>query len=124
MKNNKTDLALAILRIGVSALMLVHGIDKIGRLSGDPIQFANPIGIGATATLILAIIGEVVGPALVIIGFKTKLATIPTIATMAVAAFIQHGSDPLAKKELALMYLICFITIFLAGPGKYSIDEK
>lgn len=124
MKNKNIDLGLLILRVGISALFLVHGIDKIGRLSADPIQFADPIGIGATATLILAIIGEVLSPVLVIIGFKTKLATLPAIATMAVAAFIQHGSDPLAKKELALIYLLSFVVIFFTGAGKYSIDKK
>ncbi|AXT20481.1 DoxX family membrane protein [Flavobacteriaceae bacterium AU392] len=124
MKNNKTDLALAILRIGASALLLTHGIPKISGLSADPIQFADPIGLGATITLILAIIGEVVGPALIIIGYKTKLATIPVILTMAVAAFVYHASDPIGTKEKALLYLIIFITIFFAGPGKYSIDKK
>ena len=43
---------------------------------------------------------------------------------MGVAAFIVHGADPLAKKEMALLYFIAFVAIFLAGPGKFSIDGK
>lgn len=124
MKNNFKNLALAILRIGFSGLLLTHGIPKIGRLFADNIEFPNPIGLGATLSLILVLIAEVVAPAFVIIGYKTKLATIPTIILMTVAAFIVHASDPIGTKEKALLFLIGFVVIFLAGPGKYSIDKN
>lgn len=124
MKKNFPDLALLILRVGASALLLTHGIPKINMLFASPIQFANPIGVGDTLSLILAIIGEVIAPILIIIGFKTKIAAIPAIITMAVAAFIVHANDDIATKEKALMHLICFVVIFLAGPGKYSVDKK
>lgn len=120
---NHNHLALAILRIGLSALMLSHGIPKLAMLS-DPSAFADPIGVGPTLSLILALIGEVLAPALIIIGFKTKLATIPVIITMFVAAFVVHLQDDLGTKEKALLYLIGFIVVFLAGPGKFSIDGK
>ncbi len=124
MKKNFTDLALLILRVGASALMLTHGIPKINMLFASPIKFGDPIGVGETLSLILALIGEVVAPLLIIIGFKTKIAAIPTIITMAVAAFIVHANDDIGTKEKALMYLICYVVIFLAGPGKYSVDKK
>lgn len=41
---------------------------------------------------------------------------------MAVAAFIIHGADPLAKKELALLYLAAFAAIGLTGPGRFALD--
>ena len=124
MKNNFNDFALAILRIGFSAAMLTHGIPKISMLLDNPSGFSDPIGIGATATLILAIVGEVVGPLLVLIGFKTRIAAIPVIATMAAATFIVHANDPFGIKEKAILFLIAFIVIALAGPGKYSVDGK
>jgi len=43
---------------------------------------------------------------------------------MCVAVFFIHISDPIGTKEKALLYLIGFIAIFLAGPGKYSIDKR
>ena len=122
MNKNFTDLALLILRLGSSGLMLTHGIPKISRLFESPIKFADPIGIGETTSLIFALLGEVLGPVFIIIGYKTKLATIPSLITMFVAAFIVHINDDLATKEKALLFLICFITILLAGPGKFSID--
>lgn len=124
MKNNFNHLALLILRIGFGGFMLTHGIPKINRLFDSPIKFADPFGIGDTPTLILALIGEVVAPIFIIIGFKTKLATIPSIITMAVAAFVIHAKDDLGTKEHALLFMFAFVAIFLAGAGKYSVDKK
>ncbi|HNQ27492.1 MAG TPA: DoxX family protein [Aquaticitalea sp.] len=123
MKTNYTDLGLLLLRLGFGGLMLTHGIPKISKLA-DPSQFADPLGIGPTFSLVLAIIGEAVAPILIIIGLKTKWAAIPAFITMAVAAFIVHAKDPLGNKELALLYFFAFLVIFLAGPGKYSVDKK
>jgi putative oxidoreductase len=124
LKNNFTDLGLLFLRVGISAMMLTHGIPKINRLFADPIEFGDPIGLGPTISLILTIIGEVVAPILLIIGYKTKLAAIPAFITMAVAALIVHGEDPFGTKEKALMYALCFLVIFFTGAGKYSLDKK
>lgn len=124
MKNNFNDFALAILRIGFSGAMLTHGIPKIGMLLDNPSGFYDPIGIGGTASLILAIIGEAIGPLLVLIGFKTRIAAIPVIITMAVATFVVHANDPFGMKEKAILYMIGFIAIAVAGAGKYSVDGK
>ncbi len=121
MKTNYTDLALLLLRLGFGGFMLTHGIPKLQMLS-DPSTFGDPIGVGPTVSLILALIGEVVAPILVIIGFKTKWSTIPTIITMGVAAFIVHAKDDLGTKEHALLFFIAFLAIFLAGAGKYALD--
>lgn len=121
MKKNFTDLALLLLRVGFGGFMLTHGIPKISMLS-DPSQFGDPIGLGTTTSLILCLIGEVVAPILLLIGFKTKWAAIPAAITMIVAAFIVHAKDDLGTKEHALLYLIAFVVMFLAGAGKFSID--
>ncbi|MCF1192253.1 DoxX family protein [Mangrovimonas sp. AS39] len=122
MKKNFNDLALLILRVGFGGFMLTHGIPKMGMLS-NPSDFGDPMGVGSTISLILALIGEVVAPILLIIGFKTKWAAIPAAITMAVAAFVVHAKDDLATKEHALLFLIAFVVIFLTGAGKYSIDK-
>ena len=123
MKTNYNDLALLLLRLGFGGFMLTHGIPKLNMLA-DPSSFGDPIGVGPTISLILALIGEVVAPILIIIGFKTKWAAIPAIITMGVAAFIVHAKDDLGTKEHALLFFIAFLVIFLAGPGKYSLDRK
>lgn len=125
MQNNLTkDIGLALLRVVPSALMLSHGIPKFQKLIAGNLDFPDPLGIGAAPSLFLVVIAEVICPILVIIGFKTRFAAIPTVIAMAVAAFIVHGSDPLGKKELALLYLVIFSAIILLGPGKYSVDKR
>lgn len=123
MKNNFNDLGLLLLRIGFGGFMLTHGIPKISMLS-NPSDFGDPIGVGPTLSLILALIGEVLAPILLIVGYKTKLAAIPAVITMAIAAFIVHASDDLGTKEHALLFLIAFLVLFFTGAGKYSIDKK
>lgn len=121
MKKNFTDLALLILRLGFGGFMLTHGIPKISRLS-DPSGFPDPLGVGAMPSLILTLIGEVVAPFLIIIGFKTKWAAFPAAITMLVAAFVIHAKDDIGTKEHALLFCIAFTVIVLTGAGKFSID--
>ncbi len=121
MTKNFTDAALLLLRVGFAGMMLTHGIPKLSMLS-DPSTFADPLGVGTTLSLILALIGEVVAPIFLIVGFKTKWAAVPAFITMAVAAFVVHAKDDLGTKELALLYFIAFLVLFLAGAGRYSLD--
>ncbi|UCD60120.1 MAG: DoxX family protein [Flavobacteriaceae bacterium] len=123
-KKLKSDIGLAVLRILSSAFLLSHGIPKLQKLIGGDFQFADPIGIGSTPSLFITIIGEVICPILVIVGYKTRWAALPIVVVMAVAAFIVHASDPFGRKEMALIYLVIFVVIMLLGPGRYSIDKK
>ncbi len=125
-ESNRKDWALLILRLCAGGLMSInHGWGKLLKLFGDdPIKFADVFGIGAPASLTLAVLAEFVASLFIIFGLLTRLSTIPAMFTMAVAAFMIHGSDPFAKKELALIYLLMFLVIFLMGPGKFSLDWK
>jgi|SRR5690606_25894611 len=118
------DLGLLFLRISSSILMLTHGLPKLQKLISGNFEFGDPIGIGSTPSLFLAVIGEFICPILIIVGFKTRWATVPTIITMLVAALIVHGADPFNVKEKAVLFLIAFVTVLMLGPGKYSLDKK
>ncbi len=118
------DLGLLFLRISSSILMLTHGLPKLQKLISGNFEFGDPIGIGSTPSLFLAVIGEFICPILVFVGFKTRWATVPTIITMLVAALIVHGADPFNVKEKAVLFLIAFVTVLMLGPGKYSLDKK
>jgi putative oxidoreductase len=121
----QTQIGLTILRIGGAAMMLTHGVPKLQRLFGpDPIEFGDPLGIGASPTFFLAVFAEFLCAVFVLIGFKTRWASIPIIITMLVAAFIQHADDAFGSKEKALLYAVIFIAIYLLGPGSYSVDKK
>lgn len=118
------NIGLLVFRVLISGMMLFHGIPKIEKLFTLPVSFADPLGVGSTLSLILTLIGEVLAPILIIVGFKTRWATIPAAITMAVAAFIVHSDDSFYKKEKAILYLVCFVSIGLLGPGKYAINKK
>ena len=105
--NATYHLGLLFLRLSFSGMMLTHGIPKLLNLIQGDMEFGDPIGLGPTVSLILAVIGEAICPILIILGLKTRIAAIPTIITMAVAAFIVHGSDPLGQKRIGFTLFIC-----------------
>ena len=118
------DLGKLILRLGLGLLMLTHGWPKLMKLfAGGEIQFPDPLGIGALPCLILTVFAEFVCVIFVMIGYKSKWFSIPIVITMLVAAFVVHGSDPLGKKELALIYAIGYSVIYLLGNGKYALEK-
>lgn len=120
----ESSLALLILRVGSGAMMLTHGIPKIMRLfSGNEIKFADPFGLGPAISLGMATFAEVICSILVILGFKTRLASVPLILTMLTAAFYAHWDDPFGRKELPLLYCAVFISLLLTGGGAYSLDK-
>jgi putative oxidoreductase len=117
------NILVLLLRISIAALMINHGLPKLEKLlAGGEIQFANPIGVGPTLSLILVIFSEFVCSILIGIGLGTRLASIPLMFTMFVAAFITHGADPFGRKEMALLYLLFYLALFVIGSRKYSID--
>ena len=118
-----SDVLLLVLRIGVAALMLTHGLPKMMMLFGDgPIQFLPAFGMSAETSLLLTVGAEVLCSILLLVGAATRLAVMPLIITMLVAAFLVHSADPFAKKELAIIYLLIYSTLLVGGSGKYSID--
>jgi len=102
-----------------------HGIGKMRRLFGnEPIEFADPFGLGPVASLGMAVFAEVVCAVLLILGLFTRWATIPLIITMVVAAFYVHIADPFSRMEKAILYLVPYICLLVAGGGFYSLDAQ
>lgn len=139
-QNLATSIGLLILRLGIGGFMASHGWGKFQMLLNNNFDhWQDPIGVGDTASLALAVFGEFVCPLLVMVGFATRLAAVPVAVTMAVAAFVVHGGDPLSmetaamrffsgeseswsSKEPALLYLIPFLALIFTGPGRLAID--
>jgi putative oxidoreductase len=118
------DLWLLLFRIILAVFMLTHGSPKFTRLiEGNADGFPDPLGIGENMSLILAVFGEFAAPLLIIPGIMTRLAAIPVITAMTVAAFLVHAGDPFKSREMALLYLVGFLTILILGPGRYSLDH-
>ncbi|WP_346862430.1 DoxX family protein [uncultured Draconibacterium sp.] len=121
--STNASIGLLLLRVSAGGFMLTHGYPKLQRLLAGEFQFGDPLGLGPEVSLVLAVFAEVVCSILLVLGLGTRLATIPLIVTMAVAAFIAHGADPFGRKELALMYLVSYVVLLLNGAGKFSMDK-
>ncbi|MDR0970325.1 MAG: DoxX family protein [Lentimicrobiaceae bacterium] len=123
LNNSVLQVWLLALRLLIGAFMLTHGIPKFQILiSGSEIQFLDPIGLGVTFSFVLIVFAEFFCSILLMLGFFTRLASIPLLFSMLVATFVAHGSDPFATKELSLLYALVYATILFAGSGKYAFD--
>ena len=103
--------------------MVWHGVSKIDNFSVLVENFPNPIGLGSRMSLYLAIFAEVICSAAVIVGAFYRLALIPLIFTMGVAMTMVHNGQSFAAKELALIFLVIFVLLFIMGAGRYSLDN-
>lgn len=117
------SLFLLALRVLFGLLLMSHGWQKLMNFSEMSASFPDPLGVGSSVSLGLAIFGELVCSAGFIVGLLYRLALIPMIFTMCIAFFVVHGHDPFAVKELAFVYLAVFVLMYITGPGKYSIDH-
>lgn len=116
------DLATLVLRVVAGCMMIPHGWGKFQKLINGNLSFADPLGIGEVPSLLLAIFAELFCAALVVVGFNTRLASIPVVVTMLVASLIVHSGDAFNKIELPLLYAAAFMATALLGSGKVSID--
>ena len=114
---------LLIVRVVFGVMLMNHGIDKWANYQELSAVFPDPLGIGRPLSLGLAIFGELACSMAFIIGFLYRLAMIPMIFTMCVAFFIVHADDPFAVKELAFVYLVVFVLMYIVGPGKFAVDR-
>lgn len=114
---------LLLLRLAAGGMMAYgHGWQKVQKYSDLVDRFPDPIGVGGPNSLLLAIGAEVGAAILIVLGLGTRLAAVPLIVTMVVAAFVIHADDPFAKKEFALIYLAPFLALLFTGAGRFSVD--
>lgn len=128
MKRN-VDMGLLILRITLGVLMLLHGISKIAG------GFSGIKGLLATKHLpgffvYGSMLGEVVAPLMILIGFRTRLAAPVYAFNMVVAILMTHAGDLLALNrgggyalELQMLYMMGAVALFFTGAGKYAASS-
>ena len=135
-----TSIGLLVLRLGVGGYMATHGWGKVQMLlAGSFEQFGDPIGLGAVPSLVLVTVAEFACALLVMVGLGTRLAAIPPVIAMGVAALVAHAADPWSmetaakaffagesktwfSKEPAMLFLVPFLALAFTGAGRYSLD--
>jgi putative oxidoreductase len=122
---SSADCGLLVLRVWLGlSILLLHGMDKLKAFGGTVEQFAK---MGFPKPLaVAAIIAEGVCSALLVIGFATRWSAAFLAATMGVAFFHVHKAVLKGEHsgEMAFLYLAGFVAVFVAGPGRWSVDAK
>lgn len=119
----EVNVAVLILRVVIGFFMLRHGMGKLEYLFGDEvIHFPDPLGVGATASLVLTVFAEVFCSVLIILGLLTRFSAITLLFTMVVAAFVVHKNDGFDVREASLLFGLVYLSIALLNAGKYSLD--
>lgn len=123
MKDLLTQLSLLALRLAFGLqLALLHGWPKLQTYGSKVGSFPDPLHIGSRYSLMGAIAGELVCGALLALGLGTRFAAVGTAFTMGVVVFGVHASDPWAKKEMAVLYLVGALALAALGPGRFALD--
>ena len=125
------DIGLLMGRVGLGLSMAFgHGWGKMQNFSAVAEKFPDPLGVGSATSLSLAIFGELVCGLLIVVGAGTRLALTQLMVTMGVAMYchMKLWGDPLfasggKSAELAFIYFIGFVTLFIAGPGRFALDH-
>lgn len=117
------DTALFFLRAGVSVFMIHHGYGKMTHFADMQEKFIDFLGLGGSISLCLTIFAEFFCSIALALGLMTRLVAIPLIITMLVAIFVAHKGEVFGDGESATVYLLIYVVILLAGPGRYSADE-
>jgi putative oxidoreductase len=112
---------LSILRIVVGLMFLEHGLAK---LTGFP---SASLHAAPFQLLWFASIIELVGGALLAVGFFTRCVAFIMSGEMAIGYFMAHFPKsffPLANGgDAAVLYCFIFFYIFVAGGGCWSVDQ-
>ncbi|MDM0089095.1 MULTISPECIES: DoxX family protein [unclassified Variovorax] len=121
------DTGKLVLRLALGILILLHGISKLSTgVSGVGGMLASHGLPSALAYLVY--VGEIVAPALVIIGLYTRPAALIIVINMLVALWLVHTADLFAlgksggwALELQGMFLFGAVAVALLGAGRLSV---
>jgi putative oxidoreductase len=123
----REDLGKLTLRLVIAVLIILHGIAKLRFGLGDVVPALARHNI-PQAVGYLVLLGELVAPALMIIGLWTRAAAWLLAATMAVALVLGHPRELFEMTshgglllEVQWMYLLGAVAVALLGAGRFSV---
>ena len=128
----RVDVGILVGRVGLGLAMIIgHGWPKLSNFSMISEKFPALFGMSSSVCLGLAVFAEFFCAILLVLGLLTRFSLIQLIATMAVgmythlivwdqALFAKPGEP---SGEMALVYMIPFIVLFILGPGRISLDQ-
>lgn len=123
------DWSLLLLRLFMGGTFLAYGIKKIGSFDNYVVLFSDKLDLPfPLLNLYIVIAVEILGGLFILIGFMTRLTTIPLIITMITALFLVNINNGFAASkfgmEIPLAYIAILFVLFAFGSGKYGIDKN
>ena len=125
---HNTDLARLIIRLTCGTLLILHGSNSA--IHG--IQHIKDMVRNAGLPEFIAygnLIGEVVAPVFLIIGYKARIAGLVIAFNMLMSVLIAHRDIVFARNdfggwmiELNVFYFMTALAVFFAGAGRYSLS--
>ncbi|HVR82241.1 MAG TPA: DoxX family protein [Luteimonas sp.] len=129
-QNAQSDLGRLLLRIALGVLVLLHGIAKLkGGLGG----IESMVAAHGWPTFLAygALIGEVLGPLMLLVGFYARIGALLIAVNMLFAFALVHLGQlgQLNEQggwalELQGMFLASAAALALLGPGRYSVNGR
>ncbi len=124
---NNSDLGKLILRLLVGTLLLFHGIDKLQHGYGFVEQMFVKAGFpGYFSHLVL--VGELLAPFFMILGFYTRQAALIQCFVMLMAIFLVHTKELFSLSlhggyalELQAFYFFGSLAVFFFGAGRFNL---
>lgn len=118
-----------ILRLTLGILMLFHGASKIQNPGSVEYIAGNLSSSGLPSFLANGVyLGELLAPALIVIGVFTRYSAMVVIINMLFAIFLVHASDIFSltqhggwRLELQGFYLFGAAAIVFLGSGEYAV---
>jgi putative oxidoreductase len=125
------DLALLVTRVAMGAMfVLAHGLPKLQGGAERWERLGSAVGrlgidVGHTWFGLAAALAETVGGVLIALGLLTRLACVPMLITMAVAAYshLDKGQG-LPGASHAIETGLFLLLLFFLGPGRHSVDAR
>ncbi len=123
---------LLALRIWVGVVGVYHGAQKLFGAFGGPgldgfAGFLESLSVPMPyANAVAAASAEFFGGLLVAVGVLPRLAAVPFMITMLVAAFMVHGKAFSAQNgglEYPMTLAVMLLAIIVAGPGRFTLDR-
>lgn len=130
---NFVNLGILLLHLFIGVCFIVHGLGKLGLVGpGNMAGFTGwlqSLGLPFPALQArLAMLFEIVGGTLIVLGLFTRVGCLMCLATMLVATFLGHRgggylvtNNPPGNEYPLNLAVICIVMILL-GPGAFSLD--
>jgi putative oxidoreductase len=121
------SIPLLLLRLVLAYGFFVPAKMKWGNIDGIA-QWFESLGYPLpTLNAYMAATTETLGVVLLTLGLATRLISIPLMFVMVIAILTVHMGNGFDAGdngfEIPLYYLLMLFTLFISGPGKYSIDS-